>query len=146
MSGSETQNSKEPKNSKFKQQQLPAWQPILTAGTVLPTFFVIGLAFVPIGVGLMYFSNQVNEVVVEYTDCTTSAGLKCSEEIKTKPGQTCKCMLGISKEKIGDQKWDGPVFIYYGLTNFYQNHRRLLYLLWVIRMIWNKVYLLIIKV
>ena len=124
MSGSETQNSKEPKNSKFKQQQLPAWQPILTAGTVLPTFFVIGLAFVPIGVGLMYFSNQVNEVVVEYTDCTTSAGLKCSEEIKTKPGQSCNCVLGISKEKIGDQKWDGPVFIYYGLTNFYQNHRR----------------------
>ena len=28
---------------------LPAWQPILTAGTVLPAFFVIGVAFVPIG-------------------------------------------------------------------------------------------------
>ena len=69
MASAETQNSNEPKNSKFKQQQLPAWQPILTAGTVLPTFFVIGLAFVPIGVGLMYFSDQVNEVVVDYTDC-----------------------------------------------------------------------------
>ncbi len=34
--------SKRPKDSKFKQQALPAWQPILTAGTVLPTFFVIG--------------------------------------------------------------------------------------------------------
>ena len=51
----------EPKNSKFKQQALPAWQPILTAGTVLPTFFVIGVAFIPIGVGLMYFSDTVKE-------------------------------------------------------------------------------------
>ena len=57
-------NQNEPKNSKFKQQQLPAWQPILTAGTVLPTFFVIGIAFIPIGIGLFFFSSQVKEVVV----------------------------------------------------------------------------------
>ena len=125
MSGAETQNSNEPKNSKFKQQQLPAWQPILTAGTVLPTFFVIGLAFVPIGVGLMYFSDQVNEVVVPYTDCPNSMGTNlCSEEIEKNPGTPCKCVIDVSPEAIGDKDWDGPVFIYYGLTNFYQNHRR----------------------
>lgn len=45
---SEVRN-RQPKNSKFKQQALPAWQPILTAGTVLPAFFVIGVAFIPIG-------------------------------------------------------------------------------------------------
>ena len=44
-----TVKSRRPKASKFKQQALPAWQPILTAGTVLPAFFVIGVAFVPIG-------------------------------------------------------------------------------------------------
>ena len=118
MSGAETQNSNEPKNSKFKQQQLPAWQPILTAGTVLPTFFVIGLAFVPIGVGLMYFSDQVNEVVIPYTDCKDAAGNLCSAQ---NPGTTCTCIIPVD---IGDKDWDGPVFIYYGLTNFYQNHRR----------------------
>ena len=48
--GDETEiRSRKPKESKFKQQSLPAWQPILTAGTVLPTFFVIGIAFIPIG-------------------------------------------------------------------------------------------------
>lgn len=46
-------------DSAFKQQRLPAWQPILTAGTVLPTFFIIGVAFIPIGIGLLYFSNNV---------------------------------------------------------------------------------------
>ena len=118
------QNSNEPKNSKFKQQQLPAWQPILTAGTVLPTFFVIGLAFVPIGVGLMYFSDQVNEVVVPYTDCKNAAGILCSKEIEEKPADSCECIMPVSKDDIGDKIWEGQVFIYYGLTNFYQNHRR----------------------
>ena len=48
-------------DSAFKQQRLPAWQPILTAGTVLPTFFVIGVAFIPIGIGMMYFSSNVSK-------------------------------------------------------------------------------------
>jgi len=127
--GSGTQNSNEPKNSKFKQQQLPAWQPILTAGTVLPTFFVIGIAFVPIGVGLMYFSNQVHEVVVDYTDCNRSdiPEKKCSSVI-TEAGwdgsNKCICEIEIEESLIGDVSWTGPVYIYYGLTNFYQNHRR----------------------
>ena len=72
-----------PKNSKFKQQALPAWQPILTAGTVLPTFFVIGVAFIPIGVGLMYFSDTVKEVSIEYTDCNVDrdANKMCKDMI-----------------------------------------------------------------
>jgi hypothetical protein len=124
-----TQNSNEPKDSKFKQQALPAWQPILTAGTVLPTFFVIGVAFIPIGVGLMYFSNQVKEVIIDYTDCKDIvSGNMCSDEIlkytsEGKP-KSCKCNVEISKEEIGDVDWEGQVFLYYGLTNFYQNHRR----------------------
>jgi len=124
-SGTQQQNANEPKNSKFKQQQLPAWQPILTAGTVLPTFFVIGLAFIPIGVGLMYFSNQVQEVVVDYTECMNAAGAKCSDEI-VKPdfSGNCECILQIEADKFGEKDWEGPVYMYYGLTNFYQNHRR----------------------
>jgi len=50
--------------SAFKQQKLPAWQPILTAGTVLPTFFVIGIAFIPIGVIIVFFNNGVRNYFV----------------------------------------------------------------------------------
>ena len=69
--------------TKFKQQALPAWQPILTAGTVLPTFFLLGVAFVPIGVGLMYFSDTVKEVSIEYTDCNVDrdANKMCKDVI-----------------------------------------------------------------
>lgn len=56
--------SKKPDNTAFKQQRLPAWQPILTAGTVLPAFFVIGLIFIPIGIGLYVTSKNIKEFEV----------------------------------------------------------------------------------
>ena len=63
-------SSNEPADYKLKQQQLPAWQPALRAGTVLPTFFVIGVAFIPIGVGLLHLSGQVSRVVCSrFTIC-----------------------------------------------------------------------------
>lgn len=56
--------NKKPDNTAFKQQRLPAWQPILTAGTVMPAFFVIGLIFIPIGIGLFVSSNNIKELEV----------------------------------------------------------------------------------
>lgn len=59
-----TIKSRKPDNTAFKQQRLPAWQPILTAGTVLPAFFVIGLIFIPIGIGIFVTSNNIREFEV----------------------------------------------------------------------------------
>lgn len=63
--------SKKPDNTAFKQQRLPAWQPILTAGTVLPAFFVIGLIFIPIGIGLYVTSNNIKEFEVRMCNAVT---------------------------------------------------------------------------
>lgn len=63
-SGTGAIKTKKPDNTAFKQQRLPAWQPILTAGTVLPAFFVIGLIFIPIGIGLYVTSNNIKEFAV----------------------------------------------------------------------------------
>jgi hypothetical protein len=43
----------------FKQQRLPAWQPIITANTALPIFLIIGLTFIPIGIVLVITSERV---------------------------------------------------------------------------------------
>lgn len=112
--------TKKPSDSAFKQQRLPAWQPILTAGTVLPTFFVIGVAFIPVGIGLLYFSDEVKEYVIDYTDCnsTVEIGKKCSDIIATNRNCSCKIDFTLPEE------YNGKVYMYYGLTNFYQNHRR----------------------
>lgn len=120
-----------PSDSRFKQQKLKAWQPILTAGTVLPTFFVIGLVFIPIGVLLFITSKNVQEHVFDYTDDCVSKdeavfGIPCKDVIKNESlktllkGEDCHCEIRINiKDDVAK-----PVFIYYGLTNFYQNHRR----------------------
>lgn len=116
--------SRNPSNSAFKQQRLPAWQPILTAGTVLPTFFIIGVAFIPIGIGLLHFSNNVKEFVEDYTDCLSInspiQNQTCAEILEKNITTNCWCMLDVNLTET----FDGDVYMYYGLSNFYQNHRR----------------------
>ncbi|KZC08314.1 Cell cycle control protein 50A [Dufourea novaeangliae] len=123
--------TKKPSDSAFKQQRLPAWQPILTAGTVLPTFFVIGIAFIPVGIGLLYFSDQVKEYIIDYTDCnstnyfisgTNKVPYTCAEYISKDPHPDPPCTCEINFTLPSD--FNGKIYMYYGLTNFYQNHRR----------------------
>jgi hypothetical protein len=49
-------------DTKFKQQKLPAWQPIMTVGSVLPVLFGIGVLFIPMGVVLLITSNNVSSL------------------------------------------------------------------------------------
>ncbi|KAK4691849.1 hypothetical protein P7C71_g5244, partial [Lecanoromycetidae sp. Uapishka_2] len=63
--------SRRPANTAFRQQRLKAWQPILTPKTVLPLFFIVGIIFAPIGGLLLYASAQVQEITIDYSQCTT---------------------------------------------------------------------------
>jgi len=105
----------------FKQQRLKAWQPILTPKTVLPTFFVVGLLFLPLGIGLLVTSQQVQEIVLDYTNCDID-GAALPTNVKSwsfdNGTQTCSLSFDIATT------FSGPVYMYYRLTNFYQNHRR----------------------
>lgn len=57
----------------FKQQRLKAWQPILTPKAVLPTLFLIGLIFAPIGALIVWGSGQVTAITLDYTRCDEDA-------------------------------------------------------------------------
>jgi hypothetical protein len=57
----------------FKQQRLKAWQPILTPKAVLPTLFIIGLIFAPIGALIVWGSGKVTTITLDYTQCDTDA-------------------------------------------------------------------------
>ena len=46
-------------DTRFKQQQLAAWQPMLTARSVLPFLVAIGVAFIPIGIALFLSASNV---------------------------------------------------------------------------------------
>ncbi|XP_020641510.1 cell cycle control protein 50A [Pogona vitticeps] len=111
--------SRKPDNTAFKQQRLPAWQPILTAGTVLPAFFVIGLIFIPIGIGIFVTSNNIREFEIDYTG--TEPNSPCHKCLNVSWNSTpCQCTIRFTL----DQPFESNVFMYYGLSNFYQNHRR----------------------
>jgi len=104
-SSTENTHSKRPGNTAFKQQRLKAWQPILTPKPVIFSFLIIGIVFIPIGAGIVYSSNQVVDVDVRYDEL-------CDV------GNICNLTLHV-KEKM-----EPPVYMYYRLENFYQNHRR----------------------
>uniref|UniRef100_A0A0N5BC26 Cell cycle control protein 50A n=1 Tax=Strongyloides papillosus TaxID=174720 RepID=A0A0N5BC26_STREA len=102
-SKSSTKKVNKPKVTAFRQQKLPAWQPVPTARSVIPAIFIIGIVFLPIGGVLLAATKSVIEYETEYTDC-----------------QTPKCFLTINVS----QEMTGNVYFYYGLDNYFQNHRR----------------------
>ncbi|KAI9316999.1 CDC50/LEM3 family [Dichotomocladium elegans] len=145
--------SKKPANTAFKQQRLKAWQPLLTPKTVLPALFAMGIVFAPLGGFFFSESESVNEVVIDYTQCISqtatlvqldenqydyrfasanttgiyvpSYGLTQATTYLTgqalPPGEVvnrCTIQFSIPMEL------HGPIYLYYQLTNFYQNHRK----------------------
>ncbi|ORZ41475.1 LEM3/CDC50 family protein [Catenaria anguillulae PL171] len=137
----EKPKTRRPANTAFKQQRLKAWQPLLTPKSVLPTLFILGVIFAPLGAFLLHTSNSVSELIIDYTSCATEAA---------SAGKVSFSAPGVSNPNI-NLRWNfarsnaqganantgtctlefdlpttfqAPVFIYYRLTNFYQNHRR----------------------
>jgi hypothetical protein len=102
-----TSSLTKPSNSAFKQQRLRACQPILTPVPVILTFLVVGLIFVPLGVVFYHTSQQIREVSIRYDNNPACEGKS-----------TCSLKLP------GKIDMQGPVYMYYRLDNFYQNHRR----------------------
>ena len=67
------EKSRKPEDTPFKQQRLKAWQPILTPKAVLPTLFIVGLIFAPIGALIVWGSGKVTTIELDYTDCDEQA-------------------------------------------------------------------------
>jgi hypothetical protein len=93
------------KNSRFKQQNLPAWRPVPTMGSTIFIFVSIGIIFITFGIILSYYSNKINEIKFRYDD-------QCPIN------DTCQLQINITYTMKKD------IMIYYELDNFYQNHRR----------------------
>jgi len=112
-----------PANSAFKQQTLRAWRPILTPRLVIALFSLGGILFVPIGAVILVFSNQVVEIVGgDYAAASGSGCCKSNcdslipwERVDYNP---CDVTLTVT------QRMEPPIFMYYKLTDYYQNHRR----------------------
>lgn len=105
------------KQSKFKQQTLPAWRPVPTAMSTMFTFSIFSVIFLAIGVVLYVMSDQIVESVVRYDNIDSCRDLLKDENRDS--GGTCNVDLPGLPDEI-----KGPIYVYYQLDNFYQNHRR----------------------
>lgn len=115
MGDKEKEKSRKPEDTPFKQQRMKAWQPILTPVKVIIIFLVIGIIFVPVGTTLLQASKEIYEKTITYDGDNVDVDCKIKEANANKP---CKVTFKISEDV------DGPVYVYYSLENFYQNHRR----------------------
>ncbi|XP_053164878.1 cell cycle control protein 50C-like [Hemicordylus capensis] len=107
-----------PDNTAFKQQKLPAWKPQLTPLPVLFSFFAIGLFCLAVGIALTLASTSVRETEISYSEVCSH----CSELRQNSSNweKECHCVTNFTLQN----SMQGDVFMYYGLYNFYQNHRR----------------------
>jgi|ERR1711916_35173 len=97
---------KKPSDTRFRQQQLKAWQPVLTPRWVIGSFGITGFVFVIIGIVLLSVAASTLEYETRYDDKCDLGQVNCTVTIDVK------------------EKMSKPVYFYYKLTNFYQNHRR----------------------
>jgi cell cycle control protein 50 len=100
-------SEKPPANTPFKQQRLRACQPIFTPVPVVITLICVAVIFIPLGVVVLVTSNDIREYEVRYDDvCGATNETLCTVELDV-------------KEDMSE-----PVYAYYMLKNYYQNHRR----------------------
>ena len=108
------------KNSKFKQQMLPAWRPVPSFGSTMIIFGVFGIIFLTLGIVLYIMSEEIQGITKEYQDtpsCELVKGCQCNSFTDC---SNCYCDITITI----DEDITAPVYVYYQLDNFYQNHRR----------------------
>jgi len=108
--------SRRPEDTPFNQQKLRGWQLPVTLNGLIAIFFIIGVLFFPLGFLLLWQSNNVQEFSMLY-DGTSDMDVQCSiSEANVK--QNCTIPY------VFDEDVTGPIYVYYEISNFYQNHRR----------------------
>lgn len=134
--------SRKPPNTAFRQQRLKAWQPILTPKLVIPLLLLVTIIFAPLGIVITRTQYNVEIIQIDYSQCDTLAngedyrtvpkskvyyhfkGKSSNPNVKWKLDNSTddepKCQIQFELPK--DIK--PPLYLYYRLTNFYQNHRK----------------------
>ncbi|XP_057971960.1 putative ALA-interacting subunit 2 isoform X1 [Malania oleifera] len=105
----------------FTQQSLPACKPVLTPTWVIATFLLMGVFFIPIGLVSLRASQRVVEIVDRYdTECIREEyrSNKVAYIKDSSISKNCSRFLKVYKPM------KAPIYIYYQLDNYYQNHRR----------------------
>ncbi|CAN0131984.1 unnamed protein product [Scytosiphon promiscuus] len=110
------EKSRRPKDTPFRQQRVKSFLPILQPLVVVGIFFAIGIVFIPLGKWFMDESEEVVEFRRRYDgDSVDVEGCQITE---ANEGVACSFDIEV------DEFMKPPIYVYYELDNYYQNHRR----------------------
>jgi len=100
---------------------MAAWQPVLSPPWVIALFLIVFIVFTPLGVFILLATFNVNEIYQDYTySCNMTNQLDVNGNPDPTRGFQCIALINFTIET----RMDPPVYFYYGLNNYYQNHRR----------------------
>lgn len=92
----------------FKQQVLHSWRPKPTLKCAISVYLALGLIFFALGIAIIIYTYRINEQEVRYDNISGCQPL----------GTICTIPFNLSTPIVA------PVFVYYQIDSFYQNHRR----------------------
>jgi hypothetical protein len=107
--------SRRPRDEPLTQQRLHAWQPILSPPWVFCGFFIMFLIFLGLGILILVETLRITEIEMDYTR-------SCNMTTLDSTGQPY-CNVPRLEFNVTDTM-RSPIYLYYKLENFYQNHRR----------------------
>lgn len=92
---------------RLRRQEIWTWRPVPTVKFALIVYISIAIVFLPLGIALLVESSKLQEVASRYDDAP-----ECSQV-----GKNCTLAFEVTDDLTA------PIYVYYRLTNFYQNHR-----------------------
>ncbi|KAL7702151.1 LEM3 (ligand-effect modulator 3) family / CDC50 family [Lotmaria passim] len=111
----------------FKQQRLPSWQPILTPLHSALCLFAVAVMCIPLSLSLFQANASAADFTMRYDDiqsCSFGNSTTGAFRYVASPNEIwqtgCVTNVSFTLEKTLKK----PVYLYYGLDNFFQNHRR----------------------
>ena len=93
------------RQSKFKQQMLPAFRPIPSFGSTMIIFAIFGILFITVGATLYAMSSSLVDIMMEYDNLCGTPHLPPFKD-RVNPNE---CFMEINVP----EDLPGPVFIYY---------------------------------
>ena len=118
------QTSRKPAFSAFSQQQLWARRPALTPALTAKGMISLGVACFAVGAAIFNTAKDLRTLVKRYDNAATctsgffpSAAEQAMQMSYNGAGTTCSVTL------TAKSNMNKPVYVYYELSNFFQNHR-----------------------
>ena len=108
--------SRRPVETPYSQQSLQSYGYVFSTTHIAAIFVIFGIVLLPLGSVLRAQSDAVKEFSMTY-DSSSNADVDCTIS-STNDGSACEVSFSFTEDVTG------PLYVYYEVTDFYQNHRR----------------------